>query len=72
MLENWCWTRKVLGRMSSHYKTKEPLSETLVEALIQSRYANIGLSMLRQVFFGKFDMTMHTSQGVSYRSIALT
>jgi len=47
--------------MSSHYKTKETLSKTLVEALIQSRYANIGLSMLRLVFFGKFDMTVHTS-----------
>jgi Zn-dependent oligopeptidase len=35
MLENWCWEPKVLKQMSKHYKTKEALSDELIEKLIQ-------------------------------------
>jgi len=62
MLENWCWVPKVLAKMSSHYKTKEPLSQELIEKIIKSRYVNIGMFMLRQLFFGKFDITVHTDK----------
>ncbi|KAH7103196.1 Metalloprotease [Auriculariales sp. MPI-PUGE-AT-0066] len=62
MLENWCWVPKVLSKMSSHYKTKEPLSDELIEKIIKSRYVNIGMFMLRQIFFGKFDITVHTDK----------
>ena len=29
-----------------------------------SRYVNIGLSELRQLFFAKFDLKVHTDQGI--------
>ncbi|EJD32446.1 zincin [Auricularia subglabra TFB-10046 SS5] len=35
MLENWCWVPKVLSKMSSHYKTKEPLSDELIDKIIK-------------------------------------
>jgi len=60
MLENWCWEPKVLKRMSSHFETKEPLSDELIAKLIKSRYVNIGLFSLRQLFFGKYDIKVHT------------
>ncbi|CAE7058673.1 unnamed protein product [Rhizoctonia solani] len=65
MLENWCWEPEVLKKMSSHYEKKEPLSEDLIKKLIDSRYVNVGLFYLRQIFFGKFDIKVHTqdSQG---------
>ncbi|KAF8158338.1 metallopeptidase MepB [Crassisporium funariophilum] len=62
MLENWCWEPKVLERMSSHYETKKPLSPELIEKIIKSRYVNIGLFYLRQLFFAKFDLKVHTDQ----------
>jgi Zn-dependent oligopeptidase len=43
MLENWCWEPKVLEKMSSHYKTKEPLSPELVEKIIK-RYVYLHIS----------------------------
>jgi len=60
MLENWCWEPKVLEKMSRHYKTNEPLSHELIEKLVQSRYVNVGLFYLRQVFFARFDLHVHT------------
>ena len=35
MLKNWCWVPSVLGKMSSHYKTKEPLSPELIDKIIK-------------------------------------
>jgi Zn-dependent oligopeptidase len=61
MLENWCWEPKVLARMSSHYKTGEPLSEELINKIIKSRYVNVGLFYLRQLFFAKFDLAIHST-----------
>ncbi|KAF7365271.1 Metallopeptidase MepB [Mycena venus] len=62
MLENWCWEPEVLEKMSSHYETKQPLSPALIEKIIKSRYVNVGLFYLRQVFFAKFDIKVHTDQ----------
>ncbi|QRV81064.1 metallopeptidase MepB [Ceratobasidium sp. AG-Ba] len=60
MLENWCWEPEVLKKMSSHFEKKEPLSDELIKKLIDSRYVNVGLFYLRQIFFGKFDIKVHT------------
>ncbi|KAK2465233.1 hypothetical protein APHAL10511_002587 [Amanita phalloides] len=62
MLENWCWEPKVLQLMSSHYEKQEPLSSDLIEKIIKSRYVNVGLFYLRQLFFAKFDLKVHTDQ----------
>ncbi|KAG6917456.1 hypothetical protein DXG01_002433 [Tephrocybe rancida] len=63
MLENWCWEPKVLEQMSSHYETKKPLSPELIDKLIKSRYVNVGLFYLRQLFFARFDLKVHTDKG---------
>ena len=62
MLENWCWEPKVLEKMSSHYESKKPLSPELIDKIIKSRYVNVGLFYLRQLFFAKFDLKIHTDQ----------
>ncbi|THH20564.1 hypothetical protein EW146_g816 [Bondarzewia mesenterica] len=62
MLENWCWEPRVLEKMSSHYETKKPLSAELIEKIVKSRYVNVGLFYLRQLFFAKFDLKVHTDQ----------
>lgn len=62
MLENWCWEPKVLEKMSSHYEKQEPLSSDLIDKIIKSRYVNVGLFYLRQLFFAKFDLKVHTDK----------
>ncbi|KAH6893805.1 Metalloprotease [Coprinopsis sp. MPI-PUGE-AT-0042] len=62
MLENWCWEPKVLEKMPSHYESKQPLSPELIDKIIKSRYVNVGLLYLRQIFFAKFDLKVHTDQ----------
>ncbi|CCM06153.1 uncharacterized protein FIBRA_09626 [Fibroporia radiculosa] len=48
--------------MSSHYETKQPLSRELIDRIVKSRYVNVGLYYLRQVFFGKYDIRVHTDK----------
>ncbi|KAH7885032.1 hypothetical protein F5I97DRAFT_1810510 [Phlebopus sp. FC_14] len=62
MLENWCWEPEVLKKMSSHYETQEPLSADLIDKIINSRYVNVGLFYLRQLFFAKFDLKVHVDK----------
>ncbi|KAH9948304.1 Metalloprotease [Amylocystis lapponica] len=62
MQENWCFEPTVLERMSSHYETKEPLSPDLIDNIIKSRYVNVGLFYLRQVFMASFDIKVHTTK----------
>ncbi|KAG8837790.1 hypothetical protein FRC18_008052 [Serendipita sp. 400] len=62
MLENWCFEKVVLERVSSHYKTQKPLSSDIIQRIIDSRYVNVGLFYLRQVYIGKFDQVVHASK----------
>lgn len=59
-LENWCYEREALLRLSKHYKTGQPLTDDLIVALGKSRNANIAMQTRRQIFFGTFDMTLHS------------
>lgn len=60
MLENWVWDRASLKRLSSHYRDGQPLPDSLIDQLISSRHVNSGVAYLRQIFFGLFDMAIHS------------
>ncbi|BEI82885.1 hypothetical protein CcaverHIS002_0307530 [Cutaneotrichosporon cavernicola] len=62
MLENWCWLPEQLKSMSSHYETGESLPDDLIQSIVKSKNVNQGLFNLRQLFFGLYDMTLHTSK----------
>lgn len=61
MLENWIWEPSILSKITSHHETGKPMPEDLVNKLVASRYAFSGLTDLRQLFFGKYDMIAHTN-----------
>lgn len=60
MLEYWTWSKNELKELSSHYQTGEPISDELIDQLISTKHVNTGLFNLRQLFFGIFDMELHT------------
>lgn len=42
MLENWCWTKAELKKMSSHVETGEPLPDKLIDSIIASKKVGQG------------------------------
>lgn len=65
MLENWCWERESLTRMSAHYKDGSAIPDNLLIPLLNSRKANAGVFNLRQILLATFDQTIHTSAKVT-------
>ncbi|KAI9099325.1 hypothetical protein DFS34DRAFT_592989 [Phlyctochytrium arcticum] len=63
MLENWCWEKSILQKLSAHYQRgpSEPLPDHLIESLVKAKNVNAALLNLRQIFFGEFDFTLHTT-----------
>jgi Zn-dependent oligopeptidase len=59
MLENWCWTKEALGRLSCHNVTKEPLPDELLQSLIAAKNVGAGLQMVRQIYLGSLDLAIH-------------
>ena len=60
IMEHWMWQPEVLQRFARHHETGEVIPTDLVERLVAGRDQNIGLTTLRQVFLGKFDLAIHT------------
>lgn len=63
MLENWVWDPAILKSLSGHYKdSSKKLPDDMVQKLIAARDFNRGVFYTRQLLFGIFDMTLHTSK----------
>lgn len=61
MLENWCWDKSILARLSSHHETGESLPADLVDRKLAVKNLNNALFTLRQVQLGVFDHLLHTA-----------
>ena len=53
---------ETLKRISKQYQTGEALPDELIRKLIASRNIDAGLVQLRQLFFSKFDVLIHTTE----------
>ncbi len=58
-LENWCWERESLDMISGHFETGEKLPQDLLEKARAAKNFQSGLSTMRQLEFGLFDMKLH-------------
>ncbi|KAJ3030356.1 Thimet oligopeptidase [Rhizophlyctis rosea] len=74
MLENWCWEPEILKVLSAHYEkgASSPLPDDLINALVKAKNVNAALLALRQLFFGYFDMQVHTVENNDTRKIDST
>lgn len=58
-LENWCWQKEVIPLISSHFESKQPLPENLLNKMLAAKNFQSGMQMLRQLEFALFDMYLH-------------
>ncbi|MCK5918907.1 MAG: M3 family metallopeptidase, partial [Cocleimonas sp.] len=58
-MENWCWQRETLDKISGHYKTGEKLPSNLLKKMQAAKDFRAGVVMLRQLEFSLFDMHLH-------------
>ncbi|CAO3623993.1 unnamed protein product [Cunninghamella echinulata] len=62
MLENWCYDKQSLKLLSAHFETGEPIPDEMIDRIIKTKNVNAAIMNLRQLFFGIFDMNIHTSE----------
>ncbi len=62
MLEEWAWSKEVLGLFAKHYKTGEVLPDSLFDAMSRSRSFGRGLTTSRQLFLAALDQAYHTRE----------
>ncbi|MCB1600545.1 MAG: M3 family metallopeptidase [Xanthomonadales bacterium] len=58
-MENFCWTRVGLDRITAHVDTGAQMPEDLYQRLLATRHFHAGLFLVRQLEFGLFDFRLH-------------
>ncbi|KAL4213935.1 hypothetical protein AB4K20DRAFT_1889169 [Rhizopus microsporus] len=71
MLENWCYDPKSLKHISAHFETGEPIPDEIIQRIVKAKNVDAAIQNLRQLFFGIFDMTLHTSEDENLDSTKL-
>jgi metallopeptidase MepB len=59
MLENWCWIPAILQRLSSHYKTGEPIPKDLANRIVRTKHFGETYRILEHLRKNYLDMTVH-------------
>lgn len=71
MLEEWIWKPEVLKTFAKHYKTREPLPQKTLEAMVRGRNFGSGIEIQGQLFLGALDQSYHTDPSGVIDSTAL-
>jgi len=59
MLENWCWQKEVLQRLSKHHETGDSLPDEMLQSMVRAKHVNVAISSLRQIYLSRLDLTIH-------------
>jgi oligopeptidase A len=70
--EYWMEHKPFLKSLSAHYETGEPLSDELLDRIIDSKNFLIGSGTLRQLQFSKTDLALHQRYGLPGSNDAAT
>ena len=60
-MENFCWEKSVLDKISGHIETGEPLPEDKLKALKASKDFQSAMQLVRQLEFALFDFEIHAT-----------
>ena len=72
-MENFCWERTALKRLSAHVDTGEALPDNLIDKLVAARNFQSGMQTVRQIEFSLFDMLLHqTHQAIDISVVMQT
>jgi len=69
-MENWCYQRDTVGRISAHVDTGKPLPDELFEKLEAARTYRSGSDTLRQLYFGFTDLALHSNPDPGHEETA--
>ena len=58
-LENWCWERESIDMVSGHFENGDKLPQDLLDKARSAKNFQSGLTTVRQLEFGLFDMHTH-------------
>ena len=71
LLENFCYEKTCLARMTAHRESGEALPDALFDKLIAAKNHHAALSMLRQLEFALFDFRLHGSAERGHDALAV-
>jgi len=60
IMENWAVEKEWLQEVAIHYETLEPISDELIQKIIDAKNFQSGIASVRQLSFGILDMAWHT------------
>lgn len=66
-MTNWCYEPRVIKSISSHYKTKEPLSDEQVQSIRSIRSQMAGFKLCKEIYLSRFDLELHESEEFWYK-----
>jgi len=58
-MENFCWERDALARMSAHVESGQSLPQELFDKMLAARNFQSGMQTVRQIEFALIDMHLH-------------
>jgi thimet oligopeptidase len=59
IMEHWTWSPEALARFARHYQTGERMPDELIRKIVASRYVDVGLKTMIQVYYGQVDLAIH-------------
>ena len=69
VMENWCYEKEALELFATHYETGEVIPMDLVEKIKDSATFHEGMQTLRQLSLGLLDMSWHSQDPTSIKSV---
>ena len=61
-MENWCYHKQTVDKFARHYETGETIPVETFEKICSARKHNGGINILRQLFYSRLDIALHTSE----------
>lgn len=58
MLEYWLSDRAILKMVGRHYKTREPLADTIIDIIVALKNFSTGAEVTRQLFYAQFSLDL--------------